>query len=138
MPSMISADAELPVINSVVGQQLVSQCLVKVNLRACLKIRKRRARARKVGWQGPCEGESPQRALTEQVTLPTAFLALAQYMTPGSVWIDWRVKRVASLFCLACVGRAGQARCEDCRRPPALARQKIPSNAALPNFQTGS
>ena len=31
-PFRIYADAELPVINSVVGQQLVSQCLVKVNL----------------------------------------------------------------------------------------------------------
>ena len=31
-PIRIYADAELPVINSVVGQQLVSQCLVKVNL----------------------------------------------------------------------------------------------------------
>ena len=31
-PIRIYADAELPVINSVVGQQLVSQCMVKVNL----------------------------------------------------------------------------------------------------------
>lgn len=31
-PFRIYADAELPVVNSVVGQQLISQCLVKVNL----------------------------------------------------------------------------------------------------------
>ena len=38
---------------------LPSRLSANLFLRACLKIRECRARARKVGWQGTCEGESP-------------------------------------------------------------------------------
>jgi hypothetical protein len=58
-------------------------------LRTCEQLRKRRAIARKVVWQGAREGASPQRAVTERATRPDG---LSCYRPRGCVsfWHDLR------------------------------------------------
>jgi hypothetical protein len=43
---------------------------LRLPLKTCEKLRKRRTRARKAVWQGAREGASPQRAVTERATRP--------------------------------------------------------------------
>ena len=82
---------------------------------------KYRARAEKAGWQGAREGASPLRAVTERATPPDGLFCS-------------RPKGCVSFW----LGQAGQDRCGYCRRLRALAKPKILSNAAFPNYFTGS
>jgi len=76
------------------------------------------------GWSGTCEGESPQRALTQQERSQTASLHAPEGLGGHSLW--------------PVSDRTGQDRTGIAAALPPWPTEKIPANAALPSFQTVS